>query len=244
MKKFLSILTIAALLLSMAACGNTGSTQNQEAENTPAYDTPAEDTDSTDSNTNNDNTEDNNTNDMNTVGTVDPIPAYEAFHTKSIWFGISDNQSFAKDSFIQVIFAFDGKGNVTVYNNVEQFRFSMINNSMSDDEVLAIVKDLEMESRALKDVFSEPQPQPVSLQVYTDDSGNITEEEVIKYTDDESGLNGVVINRELIVDPFVQPIYDMQFSGYTTFKTRIPDSDTIHPGFNLDTADTSGITVD
>lgn len=234
MKKFLFILMISALLLSLAACGSSGNSEKQEAENTPAYDTPAEET-TTDGST---------TNEMEGAGGVDPIPAYDAFHTKSIWFGISDRQSFAKDSIIQAVFAFDGQGNVTVYNNVEQFEFSMINNSMSDDEVLSIIKEVEMEGRAARDVYTEPQPQPVNLQVFTDDSGNITQEEILRYTDDESGLDGVTINHELVTDPFVQPIYDMQFLGYTTLKTRIPDSDTVHPGFNLDAATTEGITVD
>lgn len=231
MKNFLSILLISVLLLSLTACGHS---KNQEAENTPAYDTPAEEA----------TTDDSTTSEMEGAGGVDPIPAYDAFNTKSIWFGISDRQSFAKDSIIQAVFAFDGQGNVTVYNNVEQFEFSMINNSMSDDEVLAIIKDVEMEARAASDIYTEPQPQPVNLQVFTDDSGNITQEELLRYTDDESGLNGATINYELVTDPFVQPIYDMQFLGYTTLKTRIPDSDTVHPGFNLDAATTEGITVD
>lgn len=170
------------------------------------------------------------------------IPASEAFHQKSIWFGISDNRSFAKDSFVQAIFVFDGKGNATVYNNVEMFKFSMINNDMSDDEIIKIVKDLEMESRAKKGVDKEPQPQPVNLHIYSDNSGNVTAEETIRYTDDESGLNGVEINRKLAVDPTVQPIYDMQFMGYGSFKTRIKDSS--HPGFILDSVGTAGIPVD
>ena len=91
-------------------------------------------------------------------------------------------------------------------------------------------------------ISEEPQPQPINLQVLTDDSGNITEEELLKYTDDESGLGGAVINRELVMDPFIQQIYDMQFMGYSSLKTRIMDSG--HPGFNLDSADTAGITVD
>lgn len=235
MKKFLSILMISALLLSLAACGTSGNSENQEAENIPAYDTPADGT----------TTDDSTTNEMEGAGGVDPIPAYDAFHTKSIWFGVSDSRSFAKNSLVQAVFAFDGEGNMTVYHNVELFKFSMINNSMSDDEVLAIIKDVEMEARAAKDIYTEPQPQPVNLQVFTDDSGNITQEEFLRYIYDEPGLlNGATINRELVTDPFVQPIYDMQFLGYTTLKTRISDSDTVHPGFNLDAATTEGITVD
>lgn len=122
------------------------------------------------------------------------------------------------------------------------FKFSMINNDMSDDEIIKIVKDLEMESRAKKGVDKEPQPQPVNLHIYSDNSGNVTAEETIRYTDDESGLNGVEINRKLAVDPTVQPIYDMQFMGYGSFKTRIKDSS--HPGFILDSVGTAGIPVD
>ena len=218
MKKYLSMLIIVVLLFSLTACGNNNSYTYESVSNNTNTDTGDE------------------------IGTVDPVPASEAFNTKSIWFGISDSRNFAKDSYIQVVFAFDGNGNVTVYNNVGLFEFSMINNNMSDEEILAIVKDIEMEARAKKGISEEPQPQPINLQVLTDDSGNITEEELLKYTDDESGLGGAVINRELVVDPFIQQIYDMQFMGYSSLKTRIMDSG--HPGFNLDSADTAGITVD
>lgn len=122
------------------------------------------------------------------------------------------------------------------------FKFSMINNDMSDEEIIKIVKNLEMESREKKGVDKEPQLQPVNLHIYSDNSGNVTAEETIRYTDDESGLNGVVINRALAVDPTVQPIYDMQFMGYGSFKTRIKDSS--HPGFILDSVGTAGIPVD
>lgn len=122
MKKYLSMLIIVVLLFSLTACGNNNSYTYDSVSNNTNTDTGDE------------------------IGTVDPIPASEAFNTKSIWFGISDSRSFAKDSYIQVVFAFDGNGNVTVYNNVGLFEFSMINNNMSDDEILAIVKDIEMEA--------------------------------------------------------------------------------------------------
>ena len=75
----------------------------------------------------------------------------------------------------------------------------MINNNMSDEEILAIVKDIEMEDVGRRrEVSEEPQPQPINLQVLTDDSGEYhLEEALLQYTDDESGLGGAVINREL-----------------------------------------------
>ena len=79
-------------------------------------------------------------------------------------------------------------------------------------------------------------------QAFTDDSGNYVEEELLRYTADESGLDGVTINRELVVDSALQPIYDMQFAGYKSFKTRIKDTN--HPGFTLDTKGAAGVTVD
>lgn len=186
-------------------------------------------------------TDDSTTNEMESAGAVDPITSYEAFHTESIWFGISGRQSFAETSIIQAVFAFDVEGNVTVYNNAEQFKFSISNNSMSDNVILAIIKDVEMEARAVKDIYIEPQRQPVNLQVFTDDPENITQEEILKHTDDGSVLNGVPIKRDLVTDPFVQPVYDMQFLGCTTLKTRITDSATVHTGFNLNAATTEGV---
>ena len=172
---------------------------------------------------------------------VEHIPAFEAFSTKSIWFSVNEN--FAKNSLVWAVFAFDGNGNVTVYNHVDQFDFSMINASMSDDEVLEVVKSVEMEERSYLGIDGEPQPQPINLRVFTDDSGNITEEEQIGYINDDKGLtDGATIWTDLVTDYEIQPIYDMQFAGYTTFKRRITDTDS-YAGYNLDAANTAGITV-
>lgn len=172
---------------------------------------------------------------------VEPIPAFEAFNTKSLWFSVDER--FAKNSHVWAVFAFDGNGNVTVYNHVDRFDFSMINASMSDDEVLEVVKSVEMEERSLLGIDGEPQPQPINLRAFTDDSGNITEEEQIGYINDDKGLtDGATIWTDLVTDYEIQPIYDMQFAGYTTFKRRITDADGC-VGYNLDAANTAGITV-
>ena len=177
------------------------------------------------------------------VGDVMPISASEAFHTKSIWFGVDDDRDFAKDSWVQVVYAFDGNGNVTVYNNADAFRFSMINAEMTDDEVLEIVKSIEMESRAAQGIDGEPQPQPIDLVLYTDDSGNYPDHERIRYINDGKGLtDGLAINRDLELDYPLQPIYDMQFGGFDCMKMRISDPST-YVGFNFDTVDTPGIEV-
>ena len=177
------------------------------------------------------------------VGDVMPISASEAFHTKSIWFGVDDDRDFAKDSWVQVVYAFDGNGNVTVYNNADAFRFSMINAEMTDDEVLEIVKSIEMESRAAQGIDGEPQPQPIDLVLYTDDSGNYPDHECIRYINDGKGLtDGLAINRDLELDYPLQPIYDMQFGGFDCMKMRISDPST-YVGFGFDTVDTPGIEV-
>ena len=177
------------------------------------------------------------------VGDVMPISASEAFHTKSIWFGVDDDRDFAKNSWVQAVYAFDGNGNVTVYNNADSFKFSMINAEMTDDEVLEIVKGIEMESRAAQGIDGEPQPQPIDLVLYTDNSGNLPDHERIRYVCDGKGLtDGLTINRDLELDYPLQPIYDMQFGGYDCMKMRISDPNT-YVGFNFDTVDTPGIEV-
>lgn len=246
MKKVLAVLFMA-LAFSMTACGNSGENSDSQSsgyeETGTDSDTAAASTTAAESSAQS--SESSGTSADTTSGTAaarEAIPASEAFHQKSIWFGISDDRSFAKDSFVQVAFVFDGRGNATVYNNLEMFKFSMISNDMTDDEVIEVLKELEMESRAKQGVETAPQPQPVNLHIYSDNSGNVTEEESIRYTDDESGLDGVEINRKLVVDPAVQQIYDMQFMGYGNFKTRIKDTN--HPGFALDPVGTAGVPVD
>lgn len=258
MKKSLFMLIFAVLAFSMAACGSSKDSGSQISDDgdssvssettTEASATTTEDFDqSTESSSAAGTSASTSSNSGNSgIGssttTKAPIPASEAFRQKSIWFGISDKRTFAKDSYIQAVFVFDGKGNQTVYSNVGQFKFSMINNDMSDDEIIEIVKKLEMEGRERKGVTEGPKTQPVNLQAFTDDSGNYVEEELLRYVADKSGLNGATINRELVVDSALQPIYDMQFAGYKNFKTRIKDTN--HPGFALDTKGAAGVTVD
>ena len=205
MKKVLAVLFMA-LAFSMTACGNSGENSDSQSsgyeETGTDSDTAAASTTAAESSAQS--SESSGTSAGTTSGTAaarEAIPASEAFH--------------------------DGRGNATVYNNLEMFKFSMISNDMTDDEVIEVLKELEMESRAKQGVETAPQPQPVNLHIYSDNSGNVTEEESIRYTDDESGLDGVEINRKLVVDPEVQQIYDMQFMGYGNFKTRIKDTN--HP---------------
>lgn len=175
-------------------------------------------------------------------GKKEPIPACDAFHTESIWFSVDEERGFAKNSIIQAVYAFDGEGNVTVYDHVDGvFEFSSINNDMSDEEILEVVKEAEMEVREEMDIYEEPQPQPVELQIFTDDTGNATEEERIRHTEDTSGMD-MVINKDLVPVTEAQTIYDMQFMGYTGLWTKVQDED--HPGFTLDSIDTPGVQVD
>lgn len=263
------VLVAAAAMLSMAACssGGTGATGTVGAGDTrdadAAIETPGENIEATTLNplvTEDDvngSYSSDSTSSVDSCGAassagaqdsagvtrmdVEPIPAFEAFSTKSIWFSVNEN--FAKNSLVWAVFAFDGNGNVTVYNHVDQFDFSMINASMSDEEVLEVVKSIEMEERRLLGIDGEPQSQPINLRVFTDDSGNITEEEQIGYINDDKGLtDGATIWTDLVTDYEIQPIYDMQFAGYTTFKRRITDADGC-VGYNLDAANTAGITV-
>lgn len=263
------VLMAAAAMLSMAACssGGTGVTGTVGAGGTSdadaAIEIPAENTEATtlDSSATGDDVDGSYSSDStssagsydvapstetqdsasSTRMDVEPIPAFEAFNTKSIWFSVNEN--FAKNSLVWAVFAFDGNGNVTVYNHVDQFDFSMINASMSDDEVLEVVKSVEMEERSYLGIDGEPQPQPINLRAFTDDSDNITEEEQIGYINDDKGLtDGATIWTDLVTDYEIQPIYDMQFAGYTTFKRRITDTDS-YAGYNLDAANTAGITV-
>ena len=263
------VLVAAAAMLSMAACssGGAGVTGTVGAGGTSdadaAIEIPAENTEATtlDSSVTEDDVNGSYSSDstssadphdvapstgaQDSAGStrldVEPIPAFEAFNTKSIWFSVDER--FAKNSHVWAVFAFDGNGNVTVYNHVDQFDFSMINASMSDEEVLEVVKSVEMEERRLLGIDGEPQPQSINLRVFTDDSGNITEEEQIGYINDDKGLtDGATIWTDLVTDYEIQPIYDMQFAGYTTFKRRITDTDS-YVGYNLDAANTAGITV-
>lgn len=252
MKKAM-IVAAAAAMLSMAACSSGGAgttTSSPDDLSVPdvAIEAPVEDADSATSALD---TEDGSWGytELDSVAStevqgpmdVEPIPAFEAFNTKSIWFSVDER--FAKNSHVWAVFAFDGNGNATVYNHVDRFDFSMINASMSDEEVLEVVKSVEMEERRLLGIDGEPQPQPINLRVFTDDSGNITEEEQIGYISDDKGLlDGATIWTDLVTDYEIQPIYDMQFAGYTTFKRRITDVDG-DVGYNLDAANTAGITV-
>lgn len=270
MKKAM-VLVAAAAMLSMAACSSGGTSATGTggvggaSESDAAIEAPAENIEATtlDSLTTEDDADESygfdatrstdgdsygaasSTGAQDSAGVtrmdVDPIPAFEAFNTKSIWFSV--NEKFAKNSLVWAVFAFDGNGNVTVYNHVDQFDFSMINASMSDDEVLEVVKSVEMEERGYLGIDGEPQPQPINLRVFTDDSGNITEEEQIGYINDDKGLvDGITIWTDLVPEFEIQPIYDMQFAGFTTFKRRITDTDA-YVGYNLDSADTQGVEV-
>ena len=269
MKKAM-VLMAAAAMLSMAACssGGTGATgttlgTRDAGVSDAVIETPAENIEATtlDPSATGDDVDESygfdSTSSVDSYGTassagaqdsagvtrmdVEPIPAFEAFSTKSIWFSVDER--FAKNSHVWAVFAFDGNGNVTVYNHVDRFDFSMINASMSDDEVLEVVKSVEMEERSYLGIDGEPQPQPINLRAFTDDSGNITEEEQIGYINDDKGLtDGATIWTDLVTDYEIQPIYDMQFAGYTTFKRRITDTDS-YAGYNLDAANTAGITV-
>lgn len=77
----------------------------------------------------------------------------EAFAQESIWFRKKENQELGKDTQILAVYAFDGKGNVTVYNigdtyhhttqddiDYEPLRFGDLRD-LSDKEILELVKE-------------------------------------------------------------------------------------------------------
>ena len=103
MKKVLAVLFMA-LAFSMTACGNSGENSDSQSsgyeETGTDSDTAAASTTAAESSAQS--SESSGTSAGTTSGTAaarEAIPASEAFHQKSIWFGISDDRSFAKADF-------------------------------------------------------------------------------------------------------------------------------------------------
>lgn len=86
------------------------------------------------------------------VNTNEPIPASQAFGTKSVWLQYMGEQP-AKDGAIQRVLSFDGNGNVTVYEvektgitdtAYESLTFGDLN-GLSNDEIVEIAKEKSRE---------------------------------------------------------------------------------------------------
>lgn len=85
--------------------------------------------------------------------TTEAVPASTAFGQKSVWMQYSDDQ-ISKDTNVDRILVFDGKGNVTVYDtstvwmnggtSYEAVTFSDLD-GLSDDEIIALAKEKDRE---------------------------------------------------------------------------------------------------
>lgn len=103
--------------------------------------------------------------------------------------------------------------------------------------------------------YQEPDAQPFTLELETDQTGNNTASETLVYSC-RSGLNADVSEAdgdswqpyreaeeeiELYPGLGVQEVYDMRFQGFGTLVLMTGED---HPGFSLDTPDARGVEVD
>ena len=103
--------------------------------------------------------------------------------------------------------------------------------------------------------YQEPDAQPFTLKLETDQTGNNTASETLVYSC-RSGLNADVSEAdgdswqpyreaeeeiELYPGLGVQEVYDMRFQGFGTLVLMTGED---HPGFSLDTPDARGVEVD
>lgn len=215
----------------------------------------------------------------------------EAFAQKSIWFRTGEEP--AKDTTIDSVFAFDGKGDVIVYtvggvpsdNNpdtvYEPLCFGDLRD-LSDKEILELAKGKNKawfegtKQRVIKDLDAEllacendeqtnlarnkweqleyeqvTYPQPYTLEIKTDGTGNQTAEETLHYNSSpatilDSGYMDIT-PREWATEIKLHStngsyvVYDMTFMGCGELY-QIRDEGEF--GWGLDTPGTEGIKVD
>ena len=209
----------------------------------------------------------------------------EAFHQEGIWFYSPDGTP-GKNRKIQAIMAFDGKGNVTSYETQcgesDSFEWATTYSDLKDlseEEILELAKELDrkvfddLKARDLnaeakgpqKDTlhaqieaveYREPQPQPFTIRVLTDQTGNNTVNEIIEYpystyipgydpfgdyTDKLGMYEKLNAKIELYPSPENSTVYDKQFNGFGKLFVQVGEG---HPGFALDSPDTEGVQVD
>jgi len=79
---------------------------------------------------------------FNAGTTKEPITAYQAFHSESIWYAFDDDEDVAKDRIIRNIVVFDGKGNATFYQTGHDLTFADLQDK-SDEEIIAMAKETD-----------------------------------------------------------------------------------------------------
>lgn len=155
-------------------------------------------------------------------GSSQPIPASEAFNTKSIWMRTRDLPELDKDFNITEMFVFEGDGTFTIYE-WPGLSFSDIN-EMTDDEMIDYLDNSGIDGVNL----------PVELILYTDNTGNNAESERL-------WVNDAIRYYIELVPAEIQTIYDSNYAGYYGLWTKV---DSNHPGFTIDDINTEGIEID
>ena len=179
----------------------------------------------------------------------EPITASQAFSSECLWF--HSNGEPKKDGIVHTVYAFDGAGNVTVYDTDMSFGDL---NGKSNEEIIKLaqqqnrenkIAELENDIKVLRQDNEDntkldkldsgsyvEEARPFSLSIETDDTGNNAVSETLTVGDDSIEFS----KRDMS-----WTVYDLYFLGYDGLYTAVEQG---HHGFILDTPGTEGVEVD
>lgn len=191
---------------------------------------------------------------------VDTQTASEAFGEGGIWYYVSSDASqTGRNTVVNEVLVFDGKGNVTSYYTGSGEALTLGDlRGKTDEEIIQIAtaKDEEANVSLIEKgggsraEYEKPEPQPYTLHIYTDSTGNTAEYEQLTYPSNYRTNHATWGAYELGYNPYIEigehtdtVVYDMRFVGYKSYVTKI-DSASQNVSYGLDQPGTAGVEVD
>lgn len=193
------------------------------------------------------------------MAAADTKTASEAFGEEGIWYYVStDVSQTGRNTVIKEVLVFDGSGNVTSYYTGFGEALTLGDlRGKTDEEILqtAMAKDEEanlslIEKGNANVTYENPKPQPYTLHIYTDVTGNEAEYEQITYPSNYRTNHALWGGYELGYNSYMEAgdltdmvIYDVRFVGYKYYVTKT-GSDSEYVCYSLDQPGAAGVDVD